>query len=197
MNLTPMVGDYTLPRVTRLETLEQRQLAELEIPGRAGSLFQDLGRGPTRVVIEGSLFGDEPGTEFLTNAREKYLAAEPLTFVSDIATGTELQYVLIERLHVQAAASAPDQVDYSMWLVECPPPPPPPNLLGGIDTGLLDAAAGMLDSALGALDALAALGNVPNLSDPTKPLAGALGEVKGAVGTLGEVGGTLQGLLGG
>lgn len=190
-----MLGDYTLPRVTRLETLEQRQLAELEIPGRAGSLFQDLGRGPTRVVIEGSLFGDEPGTEFLTSAREKYLAAEPLTFVSDIATGTELQFVLIERLHVQAAASAPDQVDYAMWLVECPPPPPP-NLLGGIDTGLLDAAAGMLDSALGALDALAALGNVPDLSDPTKPLAGALDEVKGAVGKLADAGSAIQGLLG-
>lgn len=192
-----MLGDYALPRVTRLETLEQRQLAELDIPGRAGSLFQDLGRGPTRVVAEGSLYGDEPGTEFLTAAREKYLAAEPLTFVSDIATGTELQYVLIERLHVQAAASHPDQVDYTVWLVECPPPPPPPDLLGGIDTSLLDAAAGMLDSALGALDALAALGNVPDLSDPTKPLAGALDEVKDAVGTLGGVGSTLQGLLGG
>ena len=55
----------------------------------------------------------------------------------------------------------------------------------------------MLDSALGALDALAALGNVPDLSDPTKPLAGALDEVKDAVGTLGGVGSSLQGLLGG
>jgi hypothetical protein len=191
-----MLGDYTLPRVTRLETLEQRQLAELEIPGRAGSLFQDLGRGPTRVVVEGSLYGTEPGTEFLTSAREKYLAAEPLTFVSDIATGTELQYVLIERLHVQAAACAPDQVDYTLWLVECPPPPPPPDLLGGIDTGLLDAAAGMLDSALGALDALAALGNVPDLSDPTKPLSGALDEVKGVVGQIDDVSTALHGLLG-
>jgi len=197
VNLIPMLGDYTLPRVTRLETLEQRQLAELEIPGRAGSLFQDLGRGPTRVVVEGSLYGADAGSEFLASAREKYLAAEPLTFVSDIATGIDLQYVLIERLHVQAAASAPDQVDYAMWLVECPPPPPPPDLLGGIDTGLLDAAAGMLDSALGALDALAALGNVPDLSDPTKPLTGALDEVKGVVGKLGDTGAALQGLLGG
>ncbi|WP_440940324.1 hypothetical protein [Immundisolibacter sp.] len=197
MNLAPMLGDYTLPRVTRLETLEQRRLVELDIPGRAGNLFQDLGRGPARLVVEGSVFGDEPGSAFLSSARERYLAGEPLTFVSDIATGTALQYVMIERLHVQAAASAADQVDYTLWLVECPPPPPPSDLLGGIDDGLLDAAAGMLDSALGALDSLAALGSLPELSDPTAGLSDMLGDAGDALGALGSAGGALGDLLGG
>jgi hypothetical protein len=195
MSLIPMLGDWELPSVTRLETLESRALVQMEIPGRAGNLFQDLNRQPARVIVEGSVFGQDPGQEFLTTVREKFAAGEPLTFVSDIATGTEVQYVLVQQLHVQAAASHADQIDYSLWLIECPPPPPPSDILGGIDAGLLDQAAGMLDTALGAIDALEALGSVPNLSDPTKPLSGALDEVKGAVDELGKVGTSLQGVF--
>lgn len=197
MSLVPMLGDWEVPRVTRLETLEKRDLVELDIPGRSGNLFQDMNRQPMRIVVEGSVFGEEPGTEFLTSVREKYLAGDPLTFVSDIVTGTELQYVLVQQLHIQAAASHPDQIDYRIWLVESPPPPPPSGLLDDIDTGLLDDAAGMLDSALGALDALDALGSIPDLSDPTAPLGDALNDVQGAAGQLSEVGATLKGLFGG
>jgi hypothetical protein len=196
MSLTPMLGDFELPRVTRLETLEARDFLELPVPGRAGSLFQDLNRQPTRIVIEGSVFGTQPGLDFLNAVREKYSAGEPMTFTSDIVTGTDLQYVLLQQLHVQAEASAPDQIDYAVWLTECPPPPPPGGLLDGIDTGLLDAAAGMLDTAMGALDALAALGSMPELSDPTTPLAGIVGETGPALGRLGDIGTGLRDLLG-
>lgn len=197
MSLIPMLGDFELPRVTRLEMLERRGFVEIAIAGRSGSLFQDSSREPARIVVEGAVFGTDPGQEFLASVREKYLAGEPLTFVSDIATGTELSYVLIEQLHIQAAASHPDQIDYTLWMVESPPPPPPNDVLGGIDTGLLDDAAGMLDSALGAIDALSALGSVPNLSDPTGPLSGALDETRGSVDQLGQVGATLRSLFGG
>jgi len=197
MSLTPMLGDWELPRVTRLETLESRDFRELPVPGRAGSLFQDLNRQPTRVMVEGSVFGEQPGLDFLNAVREKYLAGEPMTFVSDIVTGTEIQNVLLQQLHVQAAASAPDQIDYAVWLAECPPPPPPgPGLLDGIDGGLLDAAAGMLDTAMGAIDALAALGSMPALSDPTTGLSGLLGETGPTMQQLGEVGTGLRDLLG-
>lgn len=196
MSLIPMLGDWEVPRVTRLETLEAREFLELPVPGRAGSLFQDLNRRPARIVIEGSVFGEQPGLDFLNAVREKYLAGEPLTFVSDIATGTDIQYVLLQQLHIQAEASAPDQIDYALWLAECPPPPPPADILGGIDTGLLDAAAGMLDSAMGAIDALAALGSMPDLSDPTGGLSGILSDTAPAIGQLGEIGGGLRDLLG-
>jgi len=196
MSLVPMLGDWEVPRVTRLETLEARDFLELPIPGRPGSLFQDLNRRPARIVIEGSVFGEQPGLDFLAAVREKYLAGEPLTFVSDIVTGTDIQYVLLQQLHVQAEASAPDQIDYAVWLAECPPPPPPSDILGGIDAGLLDAAAGMLDTAMGALDAIAALGSLPELSDPTGPLVGIVGETGPAIGQLGQIGGGLRDLLG-
>ena len=118
MSLIPMLGDWEVPSVTRLETLENRRLAETRIPGRAGSVFQDLNRAPAKVVIEGSVYGDELAQTFLSDLREKFVAGDPLTFVSDIATGTEIQYVLIQQLHIQAAASHADQIDYSIWLVD-------------------------------------------------------------------------------
>jgi hypothetical protein len=196
VSLTPMLGDFELPRVTRLETLETRDFLELPVPGRAGSLFQDLNRQPTRIVVEGSVFGGQAGLDFLAAVRGKYTAGEPMTFTSDIVTGTDIQYVLLQQLHVQAEASAPDQIDYAVWLAECPPPPPPAGLLDGIDTGLLDAAAGFLDDAMGALDALAALGSVPELSDPTTPLSGIVDGAGSAIGQLGGIGAGLRDLLG-
>lgn len=196
MSLTPMLGDFELPRVTRLETLEARDYLELPVPGRAGSLFQDLNRRPARIVVEGSVFGEQNGLDFLGSIREKYLAGEAMTFTSDIATGTDIQYVLLQQLHVQAEASAPDQIDYAVWLAECPPPPPPGGLLDGIDTGLLDAAAGMLGDAMGALDALSALGSVPDISNPTGALANVLQDTAPAMGQLGEIGSGLRDLLG-
>ena len=197
MSLIPMLADWELPSVTRLETLEERALVELDVPGRAGNVYQDLNRQPARIYIAGSVFGETEGQDFLQAMRDKYAAGDPLTFVSDIATGTEVQYVVVQSLHVQAAAERPDQIDYTLWLVETPPPPPPSNILGDIDAGLLDGAQGLLDSAMGALDALEALGSVPNLSDPTGPLTGTLDEVKSAMSELGGVGDALRALFGG
>lgn len=195
MSLTPMLADWELPRVTRLETLEAREFHELSVPGRAGSLFQDLDRHPARILIEGSVFGSEAGLELLNSVREKYIAGEPMTFVSDIVTGTDIQYVLLQQLHIQAEASAPDQIDYSLWLIESPPPPPPGNILGGIDLGLLDNAASLLDQAMGAIDALSALGSLPEISDPTAPLAGILSDTAPALDQLGSIAAELRNLL--
>lgn len=196
MSLKPMLGDWELPRVTQLETLEERALVELSVPGRAGNVYQDLNRMPTRIYIAGSVFGQDAGQEFLASVREKYLAGDPLTFVSDIVAGTDVQYVVVQSLHIQSNALQPDQIDYTLWLAESPPPPPPSSLLGDIDAGLLDQAGSLLDSAMGALDALEALGSVPNLSDPTVPLSGTLDDTSSAMDQLGGAGAAIKGLFG-
>lgn len=196
MSLKPMLGDWELPRVTQLETLEERALVELNVPGRAGNVYQDLNRMPTRIYIAGSVFGYDAGQDFLAAVREKYVAGDPLTFVSDIVAGTDVQYVVVQSLHIQSNAQHSDQIDYTLWLAESPPPPPPSSLLGDIDTGLLDQAGSLLDSAMGALDALEALGSVPNLSDPTVPLGGTLDDTSSAMDQLGGAGAAIKGLFG-
>ena len=48
---------------------------------------------------------------------------------------------------------------------------------------------------MGALDALQALGSMPELSDPTGPLTGILGDTAPAIGQLGSIGAGLRDLL--
>ncbi|MGD1855304.1 MAG: hypothetical protein ACFB2W_13755 [Leptolyngbyaceae cyanobacterium] len=183
MRAKPVLGDWEIPRITSIQTLEHRAYAELPVPGRSGSLFQDLNQVPTRVAIQGSLFGLESQNQFLDDLRSQFQAGEPVTFVADILTATDVQYVLIETLELVENNQHPDQRDYLILLKESPPPPPP-NPLGGLDTGLLDQAAGFLDTVTGALDAIDGLGNIPNLSDPTPQLTPALDGVNAATAGL-------------
>jgi hypothetical protein len=129
--------------------------------------------------------------------RGKFHDGEPVTFVADIVTATEVQYVIIEILHFQESGTKPDQTDYLFVLRESPPPPPPPNPLGALDTGLLQQAGGFLDTVTGALDALDTLGSVPEIQDPTPPLRGVLDGVHSALEDLDGATGALEDLFGG
>lgn len=190
-----MLGDWEVPRILSIRADERRRLVELPVPGRAGGLLQDLNSAPAVVEIRGSLFADERGT-FLMSVREKFRAGEPLTFVADITEATEIQYVMIESLKVEESSRFPEQIDYRMLLRESPPPPPPPDPLGGIDSGLLDIAGDFVDGVTDVLDAIDALANVPDFSDPSALLGGALDDVTGAVGQLEDIGGLIDGLFG-
>lgn len=187
MNVKPVLGDWEIPRIQSIQSLEKRNFVELDIPGRVGSLFQDMNTGPTRVVICGSLYGDETRNEFLEELRGKFREGEPVTFVGDIVTATEVQYVIIETLRFEENGLKPDQMDYHIIIKESPPPPPPPDPLGGIDTDLLDQAGNFMDSVTGALDVIDTLGSIPNFGDPTGPLQDTLGQVGSATEGVDEV----------
>lgn len=192
-----MLGDWEIPRISDIRTLERRAFVELPVPGRVGSLFQDLDSTPTRIAISGSLFGDEKRDEFLEAVRAKYREGAPVTFVADIVTATEVQYVVVETLDFRESATRPDEMHYSLVLRESPPPPPPPDPFGGIDAGLLDQVSGLVDAVTGALAALDALANLPEISDPTPPLQGMLDDVSQTLGDLGGTTGPLSALFGG
>lgn len=187
MNVKPVLGDWEIPRIQSIHSLEKRNFVELDIPGRVGSLFQDMNTGPTCIAISGSLYGDETRNEFLEELRGKFREGEPVTFVGDIVTATEVQYVIIETLQFEENGLRPDQLDYFIRLKESPPPPPPPDPLGGIDTDLLDQAGNFMDSVTGALDVIDTLGSIPNFGDPTEPLQDTLGQVSSATEGVDEV----------
>lgn len=196
MNVKPVLGDWEIPRIQFIQSLEKRNFVELDIPGRVGSLFQDMNTGPTRVAICGSLYGDETRNEFLEELRGKFREGEPVTFVGDIVTATEVQYVIIETLQFEENGLKPDQMDYFIILKESPPPPPPPDPLGGIDTDLLDQAENFIDSVTGALDVIDSIGSVPELSDPTDDLTSALDGVTSAMSGLDDALTPLQNIFG-
>ena len=93
-------------------------------------------------------------------------------------------------------ADRPDEISYHLTLRESPPPPPPPDPLGGIDTSLLDQAAGFVEGVTDALDALDALANLPDFSDPTALLGGTLDQVTTALDQLGNVSSAITELFG-
>jgi len=196
MRAKPVLGDWEVPRISSIRTLEHRAYAELPIPGRSGSLFQDLNAVPARVAIQGSLFGMEAQNQFLADLRSRFQSGEPVTFVADILTATDIQYVIIETLTIAESNQQPDQTDYLIVLKESPPPPPPPNPFGGLDAGLLDQAQGFLDTATNALDVIDSLGNLPNISDPTPQLTPALEGVSAATSGLEDTLAPLQTIFG-
>ena len=187
-----MLDNWEIPNIAAMRTLEQRPFIELAVPGREGSLFQDVNAAPTRIAIRGSLFGDQDRNQFLQDVRSRFRDGQPLTFVADIVTATSIQYMLVETLRVAQSGTQPDELEYVIVLRESPPPPPPPSPLGAIDSGLLDQAASFTDTVTGALDVIdtlgslpdLGLGSVPSLVDPTPPLSGALGGVTSAVSGL-------------
>lgn len=196
MNVRPMLGEWEVPRLAAIQALEERVFAELPVPGRTGSLFHDLNTAPTRLLLRGSLYGDEARSEFLSTVREHFQAGEPISFVADIVTATEVRFVLIESLYVEESAERPDELEYEIAIRESPPPPPPADPLGALDLELLDQATSFLDSVTGALDVIGSLESIPDIGDPTPPLRSALEGVTAAAEGLDAVVTTLHTLLG-
>lgn len=196
MTVKPMLGDWEIPRIAHMRTEEARKLQEHRIPGRIGSLFQDMGTDPASIEISGSVFDEEERTGFLEDARQRFSDAEPLTFVADITQATEIQYVLIERLVVEEHATRPGELSYSMVLRESPPPPPPNDPFGILDNDLLDQAAGFVDGVTDALDAVAALGDIPDFSDPSSLVGGATDDATALIDGLSDIGPAITSLFG-
>ncbi|MCP4331310.1 MAG: hypothetical protein GY802_01335 [Gammaproteobacteria bacterium] len=195
MNSKPVLGDWEVPRIQKMRSNELRRIAELPIPGKAGSLLQDLNSAPAAIEIHGSVYADER-SEFLTSVREKFNAGEPVTFVADITEATDIQYVMIESLVVEESSLRPEQIDYALKLRESPPPPPPADLLGDIDDGLLGLAEDFVDGVTDVMDAIDALANIPDFSDPSELLGGTLDDATGALDQLQDVGGLINDLFG-
>lgn len=196
MSVKPMLGDWEIPRVALLRTEEARRFAEQAIPGRQGNLLQDLNSAPLVLELAGSLFQEEERNAFLQTVREKFRAGAPLTFVADITTATDLQFVVVEAMSFEESAERPDEISYHLRLRESPPPPPPPDPLGALDASLLDAAGDFLDGVTAALDALDALANLPDFSDPSALLGGTLDGVGAALAGLNDIGSQLSDLFG-
>src|SRR5262249_10436291 len=97
MPAKPMLDDVELQHVQKVEAEDEHVLAQHGVPALEGDFLQDLGRRVTRLTLIGVMSGDEAG-EQLKNLRLKFRNAEPVTFVSDIATATTVDQVLIERV---------------------------------------------------------------------------------------------------
>ena len=191
MIVRPVIGQWEIPRIERIQTLEERRIARLPVPGLLGDIQQDLGAASLTVEICGSLHGDESRDDFLQSLRESFRAGDPVSFAADITTASELDRVLIDELQLEEVNDAADSFHYRVVLreyVEPPAPPPPVDDLG-LDLGVdLDSLAAV---GLAGLNLPDLLGGVPDVANPVPPLQGALQAVQSATS---QVPDALQGL---
>ena len=184
MIIRPMLGDYEIPRIERIHAVECRRLSRLSVPGLAGDLQQDLGHASLAVEIVGSLHGDESRDGFLAEIRERYQAGDPLAFVADITTATDLDEVLIEALEVSEHNEWAGAFRYRLVLRQYVEPPAPPTPIDDLGLGL-DADLDLLaELGLDGLELPDLLGAVPDLGDPVAPVLPAMDAVKSATAPL-------------
>jgi outer membrane protein OmpA-like peptidoglycan-associated protein len=118
----PLLDGVELPQAQRIASEDEEVLAQHGVPALEGDFLQDLGRRAVRVTLAGVLSGAEAG-EDLKGLREKFHAAAPVPFVSDIATATKVDKVLIEEMGVRELAGRTERFEYALSLREYTPPP--------------------------------------------------------------------------
>jgi hypothetical protein len=174
----PMIGEWEVPRIERIETLEERRIARLPVPGLLGDIQQDLGAASLTVEICGSLQGDEARDDFLQSLRESFRAGDPVSFAADITNAAELDQVLIDELLLEEVNDSADSFHYRIVLreyVEPPAPPAPVDDLGADLGGDLDGLASL---GLDGLNLPDVLGGLPDISNPVPALQPALSAVQ-------------------
>jgi hypothetical protein len=194
-----MLAGIELPGVQTIHTDEERAIVEHRVPGLAGSILQDLGRGPTAVRLEGVIHGQE-ALDDLTALRDPFHAGDPVLFSADITTATDLSDVLIDDLQVREVAGRPNYFRYAIRLLEYVPPPAPaaPGLESPIDAEIDLAAGDFLDGVTDALSDLPLLDGLLDIDlvDPTAPLTALVDGFGAGVGGLGGTLSSLSDLLG-
>jgi hypothetical protein len=204
MNITPMIGEFEIPGLQRIGADQTRRIVDIPVPGLAGSLSQDLGAQSACIVIEGSLATDEARDGFLESVRQMYDAGEPVDFVADIVTATEVFQILIEHISVREVSGTQSPFLYQLGLRQYVPPPESTTDKGfgdgfsgldelGPDLGLgLDLEAGRLFDLMEIPDLL----SVPDFGDPTPPLSAAMDGVRSSMEALDGVSSALESLFG-
>jgi len=185
-----MLGSFELPGLQRIGTQERRHLVAVAVPGLAGVYHQDLGAAAARIVLQGTLAGDEAREAFLAALREPLAAGEPLDFVADITSATEIEQVLIADLDVEEVACSADGFRYALTLLQYTEPPPPPA-----DPGL-EAALGLEAQDLFDTSKLPELLTAPNFGNPVPPLQTTIDGAKVALDSLTALGPQLSELFG-
>lgn len=187
MIIKPMLDSWELPYIESIRSLERRRLARHGVPGLTGDLHQDLGSESLVVEIIGSLQGDEKRDEFFEAIREKFNTAEPVPFVADILTATELEEVIIEQLEAEEQNQWDRPVLYRIVLRQYVEPPEPVTSFDDLGLELdteLDLLAGL---GLDGLELPDLLIDIPEIGNPVEPILPALDSTDSVVSGIGDI----------
>ncbi len=148
--MRPMLDDLELPQVQEIAAYERRVLAEHKPPGMEGSLLQNMGRRPARLVLWGVATGPEV-LDFVEELEGKFRAGDPLPFVADIVAEAKIEEMMIDDLQWQELAGKPERLAYVLTLREYIEPVEPEDT-SFLDTDILEDAEGLMDDLIDGLD---------------------------------------------
>jgi hypothetical protein len=147
--MQPMLDDLALPQVQAITTYDRRSLAEHKPPGMQGSLLQNLGRRPTRLLLWGVVIGPA-SNDFAAKLDKKFRDAKPVPFTSDIVVDAKIDQVLIDDLRLEQLAGRPERFGYILVLREFIKPVAPEDA-SALNAGILGDAQNLLDGIVGGL----------------------------------------------
>lgn len=148
--MRPMLDALELPQVQEIATYERRMLAEHKPPGMAGSVLQNLGRNPMQLGLWGVATGAD-ALGFVEDLNAKFLAGEPIAFVTDIVADAEIEAMVIDDLKVQELAGRPQRYAYALVLREYIEPTEPEEV-SGVGGDILEDAQSLMDDLVEGLD---------------------------------------------
>lgn len=151
----PMLDKFELPLVQEITTYDRRVLSDHKPPGMSGSLLQNLGRRPERIVVWGVATGPDALTT-VTTLDDKFRAGTPVAFTADIVADANIDLVLIEDLKLQELAGKPQRFSYVLTLREFIKPVDPAPA-PGLDADILSDAVGRVGDIVNAIGAVQAL----------------------------------------
>jgi hypothetical protein len=113
----PMLDDLELPLVQEIATFDKRVLAEHKPPGMEGSLLQNMGRRPARLILWGVATGTD-ALKFVEKLEDKFKAGKPVPFTADITADSKIDNMVIEDLQWQELAGYPERYTYVLKVSE-------------------------------------------------------------------------------
>ena len=122
-----MLVAHAILESCEIATADRRVLVERKPPGMPGSLLQNLGRKPVRVVLWGVATGPD-ALAFVEKLDEKFRAGAPVPFTADIVRDAEIDEVVIEDLKLQELAGRPERFAYVLALSEFIKPTEPEDV---------------------------------------------------------------------
>lgn len=141
--MRPVLDDLELVEVQEIGTYDKRALAEHKPPGMAGSLLQNLGRRPARIVLWGVATGPD-ALQFTQDLDDRFREGKPLPFIADIVAESRIEQVIIDDLRLQELAGKPERYAYVLTLREFIEPVEPATT-APIDADILEDAQSLLD----------------------------------------------------
>lgn len=186
------IAKTQLHQIHYLSTVEQANWVAHHVPGRDGTVTQDLGRASVRLDIRGICYGPQAQAD-LDQLRQVYKQREAVDFLADIVGQAYFSQVIIEQLEVTQSAQAPDEFSYRLVVAEFKPAQARATP-ASLNQAIRADAAGFLTVA--SLPDALRIGALPGITNPVEPIKGAIAPIQTATEGFGAATAGLREVLG-